>query len=217
MLRVNEYGRSMIEMLGVLAIVGVLSVGGISGYSKAMNKFKANKVVEQVSMISSNVQTLFATSRDYKGLNLEVAVVVDIIPEDMINGVNVINAFGGGVDVFASKLDNNENGAFIVAFSGIPASECINFGANNIIGDNVIAFSYGLRGSDDDDDDGEDSGGCNLSGFDLNEITESSDPVSGSCCLFRRPGHNGCDYPSSVAGTASISFGATCTVAWKIK
>ena len=31
-------GRSMIEMLGVLAIIGVLSVGGIAGYSKAMQK-----------------------------------------------------------------------------------------------------------------------------------------------------------------------------------
>lgn len=31
-----EKGRSMIEMLGVLAIIGVLSVGGIAGYSKAM-------------------------------------------------------------------------------------------------------------------------------------------------------------------------------------
>ena len=28
----NESGRSMVEMLGVLAIIGVLSVGGISGY-----------------------------------------------------------------------------------------------------------------------------------------------------------------------------------------
>ncbi|MBQ8671083.1 MAG: prepilin-type N-terminal cleavage/methylation domain-containing protein [Alphaproteobacteria bacterium] len=34
----NESGRSMIEMLGVLAIIGVLSVGGIAGYSKAMQK-----------------------------------------------------------------------------------------------------------------------------------------------------------------------------------
>ena len=33
----NSFGRSMIEMLGVLAIIGVLSVGGIAGYSKAMS------------------------------------------------------------------------------------------------------------------------------------------------------------------------------------
>ena len=39
----NQLGRSMIEMLGVLAIIGVLSVGGIAGYSKAMEKWKINK------------------------------------------------------------------------------------------------------------------------------------------------------------------------------
>ena len=40
MIKLNNAGRSMIEMLGVLAIIGVLSVGGIAGYSKAMTKFK---------------------------------------------------------------------------------------------------------------------------------------------------------------------------------
>ena len=40
----NESGRSMVEMLGVLAIIGVLSVGGIAGYTMAMNKYKANEI-----------------------------------------------------------------------------------------------------------------------------------------------------------------------------
>ena len=31
-----ESGRSMVEMLGVLAIIGVLSIGGISGYTLSM-------------------------------------------------------------------------------------------------------------------------------------------------------------------------------------
>ena len=45
--QLNEFtlGRSMIEMLGVLAIIGVLSVGGIAGYSKAMEKIKINKTL----------------------------------------------------------------------------------------------------------------------------------------------------------------------------
>ncbi|MBR2136742.1 MAG: prepilin-type N-terminal cleavage/methylation domain-containing protein [Alphaproteobacteria bacterium] len=37
--KTNQSGRSMIEMLGVLAIIGVLSVGGIAGYSKAKASF----------------------------------------------------------------------------------------------------------------------------------------------------------------------------------
>ena len=46
-----EKGRSMIEMLGVLAIVGVLSVGGIAGYSKAMEKYKINKTINEYTML----------------------------------------------------------------------------------------------------------------------------------------------------------------------
>ena len=53
----NQSGRSMIEMLGVLAIVGVLSVGGIAGYSKAMTKFKINKTADQISQIVTNIRT----------------------------------------------------------------------------------------------------------------------------------------------------------------
>ena len=43
--KINQSGRSMVEMLGVLAIIGVLSVGGIAGYSKAMAKFKLSKAI----------------------------------------------------------------------------------------------------------------------------------------------------------------------------
>ena len=48
---VLQLGRSMIEMLGVLAIIGVLSVGGIAGYSKAMEKFKVNKAISEYSLL----------------------------------------------------------------------------------------------------------------------------------------------------------------------
>ena len=47
----NPIGRSMIEMLGVLAIIAVLSVGGIAGYSKAMEKFKVNKILDEYSFM----------------------------------------------------------------------------------------------------------------------------------------------------------------------
>ena len=40
---ITQCGRSMIEMLGVLAIIGVLSVGGIQGFSKAMEMYHWNK------------------------------------------------------------------------------------------------------------------------------------------------------------------------------
>ena len=45
----SESGRSMVEMLGVLAIIGVLSVGGIAGYSLGMRKHRANQIADTVS------------------------------------------------------------------------------------------------------------------------------------------------------------------------
>ena len=48
-------GRSMVEMLGVLAIIGVLSVGAIAGYSKAMMKYKLNQHAVAVNMLINNV------------------------------------------------------------------------------------------------------------------------------------------------------------------
>lgn len=46
----QESGRSMVEMLGVLAIIGVLSIGGIAGYSMAMNRYKANEILNAASV-----------------------------------------------------------------------------------------------------------------------------------------------------------------------
>ena len=51
----SENGRSMVEMLGVLAIIGVLSVGAIAGYSKAMMKYKLNKQAEQLNTVINAV------------------------------------------------------------------------------------------------------------------------------------------------------------------
>ena len=53
----QQCGRSMIEMLGVLAIIGVLSIGGIAGYSKAMEKYKLNKTINDIRYITQSVLT----------------------------------------------------------------------------------------------------------------------------------------------------------------
>ncbi len=53
--REHQFGRSMIEMLGVLAIVGILSVGAISGYAKAMRKYKINRLKDEYVWFIHNV------------------------------------------------------------------------------------------------------------------------------------------------------------------
>ena len=55
----NQSGRSMVEMLGVLAIVGVLSVGGIAGYKMAMEQIGKNKMLNLANQFALMVETEF--------------------------------------------------------------------------------------------------------------------------------------------------------------
>ena len=71
----------MIEMLGVLAIIGVLSVGGIAGYSKAMMKYRINKTIEQITLIAGNIRSFFAPQGNYTGLGC---------PDEGTNGCDVV-------------------------------------------------------------------------------------------------------------------------------
>ena len=56
-------GRSMVEMLGVLAIIGVLSIGAIAGYSKAMTKYKLNKAIEAANQLFAAIITKVAPDK----------------------------------------------------------------------------------------------------------------------------------------------------------
>ena len=62
----TQSGRSMVEMLGVLAIIGVLSVGAIAGYSKAMMKYKLNKHAEQMNTVINAVARNLHSFNDIK-------------------------------------------------------------------------------------------------------------------------------------------------------
>ncbi len=68
----NESGRSMIEMLGVLAIIGVLSIGGLAGYTMAMNRHRANQVLDYVSRAAVIAQTYGDGSQAVNSTNCSV-------------------------------------------------------------------------------------------------------------------------------------------------
>ena len=128
---INENGRSMVEMLGVLAIIGVLSVGGIAGYSKAMNKYKINKTTDQVSMLVANIRTLFSSQGNYQGLSNAQAIQFGVVPEDMYNAgsastSDITNAFGGDVTIAAAGgRKENDNEAFIIEYAGLSSEACV--------------------------------------------------------------------------------------------
>ncbi|MBQ8558266.1 MAG: hypothetical protein IJ440_05700 [Alphaproteobacteria bacterium] len=63
MKKTQDSGRSMVEMLGVLAIIGVLSVGGIAGYTMAMNRYRANEVVDMANKYAVIAYSAWMTNK----------------------------------------------------------------------------------------------------------------------------------------------------------
>ena len=165
MIKTNEFGRSMIEMLGVLAIIGVLSVGGIAGYSKAMNKFKTNKVADNVSMLVANIKTLYAQQKTYNGLTNQTAVNMGVVPDELGTTSDLTNAFNGKVYISAAdSTTENDDKAFNIVFDGLSREACITLATNDwgsgyssgliaiaaqgtSIGNNVLSDKIGCAGS----------------------------------------------------------------------
>ena len=122
----TQSGRSMIEMLGVLAIVGVLSVGGIAGYSKAMTKFKINKTADQISQIVTNIRTLYAQQTTYQGLNTANAIKMGVTPDELGTGTTLTHAFAGNMQIRTSnRLSSSSDDAFEISIYDIPKEACV--------------------------------------------------------------------------------------------
>lgn len=142
--RTEQKGRSMVEMLGVLAIIGVLSVGGIAGYSRAMMYFKVNKTMSQVSHIAAAARSMFGKYDSYSSLgqytNVNLLRKTNIIPEEMIKLVTVndeqkeqlYNPFGGQATMVRTDLKTQgDEAAFLYTVYGLPRDACITIAARD--------------------------------------------------------------------------------------
>ena len=207
MIKTNEAGRSMIEMLGVLAIIGVLSVGGIAGYSKAMNKFKTNKVADNVSMLVANIKTLYAQQNTYAGLSNTTAISMGVVPDELGTNENtgtLTNAFSGPVYIDVSdSTAGGDNKAFILVFTKLSREACISLATN----DWGSGYSSGLIALQADGGDLSNKGGLNAIWIG----NAGSDKIA-------TPGGTSNPVPMSVtkaASACSCKQGNTCSIAWK--
>ena len=118
----SQSGRSIIEMLGVLAIIGVLSVGGIAGYSKAMEKWKINKTIEEYSALMTGLieykDNFIKNSEKEKQIGLgEFIFAAHLVPESWGLSNNIItDTNGNGMTAYFVK-GRDERFVFDVRFA----------------------------------------------------------------------------------------------------
>jgi len=109
----QESGRSMIEMLGVLAIMGVITVGAIGMISTAMRTQRRNTVNDEVIQIVTGVRALLGEYDDYSHINN--STIFGAI------GMSHKNTYGGTYELSVDPANSRQ---FVVTINGLSQSDC---------------------------------------------------------------------------------------------
>lgn len=140
-----QSGRSMVEILGVLAIIAVLTVGGLIGYSRAMAKNKLNQFVNETNLLSVNLaSTLRPADFPAEGVTQNITA--------MLSGMGYLpvkNPFKGVTEVYLEGTPVGERKNIVnIYYSNISAFACKNLAFDRpdhmeeisiVVGGNVVA------------------------------------------------------------------------------
>lgn len=109
----QESGRSMIEMLGVLAIMGIITVGAITMIAAAMRSQKRTAVQDEVTQIVTGVRGLLGGYDDYSGIDNSIIFAAI--------GVSNKNPFSGEYTLSMNPADPRQ---FVLVIGGLSSSDC---------------------------------------------------------------------------------------------
>ena len=149
-------------------VLGVMAVGAISGYSKAMSKYGTNKIFDQAIMIITNTRTIYSQQTSYDGLNNSSAINMGLIPDEMGTDAEtgtLVNALGGSAYISSARLSSDDgidadgNRAFVLTYSGLSREACVNLATSDwgsgsssgLVG--VAAYGYSVTEAQKEDTD----------------------------------------------------------------
>lgn len=116
---INESGRSMVEMLGVLCIVGVLTIGAASVVQFGMRSYQATNLYSRIENAASDVSDRYSWRRTYpEKLTQDLATTLGGT-YDNDNGKIKVETPLGTMVVAAKDADG-----FTIMVNGVPKSPC---------------------------------------------------------------------------------------------
>ena len=163
-----QSGRSMVEMLGVLAIIGVLSIGGIAGYRWGMDKHVSNQILYEMNLNSTQLAMLLQKGNP-DGVTLSLGSPYD---DGKFRTVEYGFAYACGEEAsFGHECEYLDETMYSMTATGLPKRVC------NMLSDAASGLAYA---SELDINDGADE--CNDTNntvtvfFDTDTTTEGGIP-----------------------------------------
>lgn len=126
MLKINQNGRSMVEMLGVLAIIGVLTVGSLGVVGKARQQYMISQALSETSNLIASARKLSCEYDDdygsYTNMLYQSREYPDGITADVNDGKATKFILTSDIEL---AIDKGENDTFKATLSNIPEDACV--------------------------------------------------------------------------------------------
>ena len=109
----QESGRSMIEMVGVLAIMGMLTATAFALISLGINRQKQARVTDDVVTIVSGVRSLLGDYDDFSNIDNSTIFAAMSVSDK--------NPYGGTYELAVNSANPRQ---FVVKINGLSKSDC---------------------------------------------------------------------------------------------
>ena len=105
-----ESGRSMLEMIAVLIIIGLLTLGGLTGYNYLVQRYRRQESVKEVAELVMGVRTAALTRKHSEGVTIAAR---EIVQGPQMDGKGEVIKLPEGENSFV-VVTNLTGGAFAV-------------------------------------------------------------------------------------------------------
>lgn len=196
--KINEIGRSMVEMMGYMAVAMsvIIAIGKI--VTSVFNEHKYSQATIQLGDLATAISKAGAMEKDYSEVSFN-----QYIPESYrVVGEKIFHVFGGEVSV--GVLSDRDKDKFSITFYGLKRRQCIELGMKDWRhNQSVDLYAEGINGTFlywpvySADEDGHTYSGATDAengGFNTNENDERSLPMKRAVIAGTDENDNGlCD------------------------
>ncbi len=141
MMRENEQGYTMMEVISVLAIIGVLAASAAKLVSNMFDRYKASRVADQIVEMQKVINRRYVAEGNYSNLSAETLIQEKLVSGDMRSDDKIVHPYGD-VEVTGGSI------SFKVAYKTLPYNVCVTLANLNwIIQDSSDLVTLDINGN----------------------------------------------------------------------
>ncbi len=136
---ITQSGRTMIETIAVLSIIGAL-ITSITIFVYSMyDKYKSSTVISQIRDLRKAINNRYAAIGVYTGLNSKILIDERLAPSQMVHGQKLIHVYEGEVTLSVSNT-GGKGRSYKISFPALPQKNCVELATINWEVDNTATL-----------------------------------------------------------------------------